>query len=297
MDRTSPPRVPASPSVLHFEVRRGRTASPDRPVTVDRFLIGADPLCHLCLGSDELPPLHSVVLTTDEGSWIEAVSAVPELRVNGVAVVGKELNPGDVVAIGPFELVAAWQPISEQDAPSPTALERLTSGEFDCGHNLDHLESVPASELIELIEQEEALLDEFVARRGLGADALLLAALERSRELEEQDEKETVLIAKFPVPAAPESDSFPQPEVASDSEIPLVAGAPGDFEQIVAHLTSVADELNSRADRLARRERAYADAAASLLEAQQKLTEQMESILARLAALEAPQATQTRNVA
>ena len=304
MDRTSDPRVPfdgtSRQPVLHLEVRRGLTAVSDRPVVVRRFLIGADPLCELCLGADDLPPLHSIVLTTDEGIWIEAVAPNPELRVNGTAVTEYELSEGDVVEIGAFELVATWRPAIAGTIDPPSPLARLALEDDGPEIDFDDLESVPVSELVTLIEQEEALLDEFVVRQSLGADALLFAALERAHALEDAEENETTLIAPFLTSAVPESDSFPQREVAATSEIPEIpqlTDVPADFETLVSHLTGIADELNSRADRLARRERVYADAAASLLEAQQRLTDQMEGILSRLAALETPQTKPARNVA
>jgi hypothetical protein len=90
---------------MWLEIRKGRTGFPLRPISGDRFLIGAGSHCHLQLGGDSMPMLHSLLVIDGKRAYLEAVVPTPALQVNGQARRAVELVDEDHVTIGEFEFV------------------------------------------------------------------------------------------------------------------------------------------------------------------------------------------------
>jgi hypothetical protein len=88
-----------------LEIRSGHTHYPRRPLVAARFLIGSGSNCHLQLGGDWFPILHSVLVRTDSGWMISAVVPEPQLIVEGRICRDARLDYGDVIGIGPFEFI------------------------------------------------------------------------------------------------------------------------------------------------------------------------------------------------
>ena len=155
-----------------FEIVCGKTASPLRPILRDRFLIGAGPRCDLRLGGDEMPVLHSIVHLDGSTICIDPVAAAPPLLVNGQSGM-TELQSGDEIAIGGFRMILHAADIAAEAMPNaaPGVQEPVDLAELS------------AAELVDLIEQEEALVDEYEAGRRAGAEALLDAVERRADAL------------------------------------------------------------------------------------------------------------------
>lgn len=182
----------AARSAFYLEIQKGRTRFPYRPVRTGRFLIGNGAGCDLRLGGSEVPPLHSIVHHEDGRFRLESVAASPELRVNDQPVRSTILEEGDLVRIGPIELVARFAfPEHEASAATRGATPRVVSvPEFDvCTDSTDpSLEHLSAEELVDLIDSEHAAVEEHEARRSLGSRALFDAALNRVRAEEPAEE-------------------------------------------------------------------------------------------------------------
>src|SRR5579871_217763 len=99
---------------LTLEICRGRTRFPQRPVAGPRFFIGSGEGCDLRLGGDILPSIHSLIQTRADGIWLEAVAENPPLLLNGHITKGEWLRDGDLLEIGPFQLVAHVIPVQTQ---------------------------------------------------------------------------------------------------------------------------------------------------------------------------------------
>lgn len=154
---------------MWLEIRRGKTNFPLRPISGDRFLIGAGSHCHLQLGGESVPMLHSLLVIEGRVAHLEAVVAEPPLWVNGEARRSVELHDEDAVAIGDFEFVfhrlVAAEPVSHA-----ARMEPLDDAEVS---GMADLSTLSAAELVGLIEQEALQIQEFNRNREQGAASLL----------------------------------------------------------------------------------------------------------------------------
>jgi hypothetical protein len=222
---------------LFLTICRGKTRYPRRPVAGQVFLIGSGPDCQLRLGGP-IPTHHSTIRCGDGDITIQAIADSPPLRVNGVECRQSPVRSGDLLEVGPFAL--------SLEAPLPA--ERS------------------AAELVDLLEAEQALIDEYEAGRLRGGEALLNAVRRRSAELERTSRE----------PAAAFLD---------------------DLESAVDLLHDFSAEMERRAGRTSEREAGFASAARRLLEAQHRLAAQIEAIQRRLAEADRKQAPPLKKVA
>lgn len=155
----------SAPQKFQFALRieRGRTRHPDRPILTDRFLIGAGSNCDLQLGGD-IPILHSVIVPSEDGLWIDAVAAEPKLIVNHNDVRECQLEIGDLIEIGSFVFSVVQQVAAPPELDHEDESEEL------------QLSSLSAEELIDLLAGELAEMERLEGRRVQGAAALLAAA-------------------------------------------------------------------------------------------------------------------------
>lgn len=157
---------------MWLEIRKGKTNFPLRPISGERFLIGAGSHCHLQLGGDHVPMLHSLLVIEGRTAHLEAVVAEPPLLVNDEARQIVELQDEDVVSIGDFEFVFHRLASSEphtQACVSVRAVHDEISGVAD-------LSQLSVSELVGLIEEEAEQIATFSRSREQGAAALIDAA-------------------------------------------------------------------------------------------------------------------------
>ena len=251
----------AGQSPLAFEITRGRTESPLRPISRDRFLIGSGERCDLRLGGSDVPAIHSVVYIDGSDIWLETVADSPELRVNGRLTRSAALEPGDELEIGSFCLTLHRVKASEPAATPrlrAASVEELLAEEEDFAQ--PDLESLSAGELVDLIEHEEALVEEFEARRQMGAQALLDVLKQRSGE--------------------PQSDNAP---IANDHR-PEPREILRELESAILSLNEFAQDFQRRAGRLNQRDAQRT--ANSLLDFQQQIVSRLDGVLEKIAQID-----------
>ena len=253
-------RKSASQSPLMFEISRGRTDSPLRPINRDRFLIGSGERCDLRLGGQDVPAVHSVVHIDGDQIWLEALAESPEVRVNGRLTRSAALEPGDALEIGSFCLTlhrtSSVQPVPAPRIHGARVSEILTEEE---SADLLDIEDLSARELVDLIEQEEALIEEFESRRQMGAQALL-----------------DVLNQRF------------GPDVSDDSQ--TVDATPDtrqllhELQMAIISLNEFAQDFEQRTDRLSQRDTHRA--ANSLLDFQKQIVSRLDGVLGKIACID-----------
>ncbi len=282
------PQAAGQAPVLVLKVQRGRTAARERPVRQNRFLIGSDRGCHLRLGGDEMPLLHSIVLARPEGYHLDAVASSPPLRINGHAVESVDLADGDLIEIGTFQLQVSLSPVSGNHTPQSTPASQETP--------IDHPEQpadpaeLSAEELVDLLDAEMQMVDEFEAGTMLGADALLEAV---RREAEQHSEAaptipiEGVLKGQGVVGetsrVSAEADS---PELAIHHDQPASEESNRDLISLVSQLQDFVHGMDSRSQRATEREMFLAEAISEIFESQQQMAEQIEKLAEQLALLQ-----------
>lgn len=260
-------RVPA-PLVL--QVARGRTRFPSRPICGTRFLIGSAEECDLQLGGLDIPELHSLLVRENDRLRLECLVPTPPVFVNGRQVSEAVLHVGDVIDIGPLRFIlrddegphgdgrSAAHPESQRRSKlaartdESSTRSRLDGALVDEERNADGIadpSALTASELVDRIEDELDLVDEFDAGRRRGAAALIAAA-------------------------------FAHGTAARDAE------EAGPERTLIAEMERLACELDRRNERLASRTGPYAQAAVVLLEAQEQLERRLDEVSAHLETLE-----------
>ncbi len=154
---------------MWLEIRRGKTNFPLRPISGDRFLIGAGSHCHLQLGGEHVPMLHSLLVIHGKTASLEAVVSDPPLLVNGEACRQVELSDEDTVKIGEFEFVF-HRLLSNEPESQAAVIESSIPTEPD------QLAQLSAAELVAMIEDEATAVSDYQTSRELAAAALLDAA-------------------------------------------------------------------------------------------------------------------------
>ncbi len=262
------PTEPLSELGVSLLIRRGQTTSRVRPVNSEKFLIGSGAACDLQLGGDPLSALHSILHVDGADVWIEAMSAQP-VMVNHHAVESCLLRNGDCVEIGPFEFQMQIESSQSQVQHfSATGSSRVRRPHFDLDamSTTETVQRLSANQLVDAIDHELELIERFESRRHLGADALLKALMARKTEANREDDNEflsqhdevTVSPHEMPVPRTVESFA--------------------DVDHVFDHIQATLRQLEQRSAGLEEREDAFAEAAATLLEVQERFAQQLEAI-------------------
>jgi hypothetical protein len=253
-------RVSASQSPLVFEITRGRTESPLRPINCDRFLIGAGERCDLRLGGEGIPAVHSVVHIDGDEIWLETLADSPEVRVSGRPTRSAALEPGDELEIGCFSLTL-HRTASARQVAAPTIYAASVSEivtEDEVADPLD-VEELTARQLVNLIDQEEALIEEFEARRQMGAQALMDVVKQRFGSTEAED--------------SPEVEDRPSPGQLLQ-----------ELQGAILSLNEFAQDFEKRTARLSQQDTQRA--ANSLLDFQQQIVSRLDGVLEKIALLD-----------
>ena len=256
-------RENASESPLVFEITRGHTQSPLRPVSRDRFLIGAGERCDLRLGGESMPAVHSVVHIDGQEVWLETVADLPNVRVNGRLTRSAALESGDELEIGSFSLTlhrtTSADPVQAPRIYGAPVSEILA--EEESTNPLD-VEELTARQLVDLIDQEEALIEEFEARRRMGAQAMM-----------------DVVKQRFVDPAAEEEP------IAEEQTTPGLLL--GELQAAIISLNEFAQEFEQRTEKLSQPEtQRVAD---SLLDFQQQIVSRLDGVLEKIALIDQAQ--------
>lgn len=283
---THPTHVP-----LILEITHGRTRFRERPVHGPRFLIGAGAACDLRLGGDGMPPLHSIITIDGDEICLEAIARSPSLLINGRRQINALLVTGDVIQLGSVEMVARI-PHRRPELISPLT---LAPGDPELGAESEQdLAELSASELIDLIEQEESEIARFESLQRQGAAALLELARKSGRPaaahrvLHSESAADghaphfKLGIAHKPIrprSAGTDADGADAATVRTDDKFL------NDLEEMGRSLSLFSKELARRAQHSSERETGYASAVTLLLETQQKLVSQVEQLLVQVSEL------------
>lgn len=237
-----------SDGALFFQVTRGHTRHPRRPIIRNRFLIGSGEWCDLRLGGS-MPVLHSVLRVDGASVWLEAVVDAPPLHVNGRAIGSAELTDGDEISIGAFSLkLCDARDVQHEALMKPIDIEELLGLERDEEVDVSELS---AAELIQRIERDEQLVEEFEKRRDLGSAALL-------ERLEQELDSESAQ-------AEPEGTTL---QVLRE------------LQSAMSELNELANELKHRSDEMSGEE--FSQATSSLLDFQQDVVGRLDSVLGQI---------------
>ncbi|MFM8582076.1 MAG: FHA domain-containing protein [Planctomycetaceae bacterium] len=286
---------------LVLEITRGRTRFPLRPVAGERFLIGAAVTCDLRLGGPLMPALHSIIHTADGCSELDAISAVPALKINGVTVDHAYLNDGDRIEIGDVELTARLVAQAEFTA-------RGTPPRLAVPDSPATLEELSTSELLELWRQETGEIAQWESRERLAEQNLLNAVRQTPPALRTPSRVDTaqpvVRGPHFPLPAATPAATAPAAHsgaahsgaTSSGATSSGVATSPvleslaplglDDLRMLEEQLAALSDELRQSLLAADGREGKYAQSLSQLLSMQQKLTRQIEELADSVARLQ-----------
>jgi hypothetical protein len=245
--------------ILYFDIQSGVTQYPRRPVTRGRFLLGSGDACHMRLGGDDIPPIHSMIVADDDQVLLERLSTGPALRVNGEDVESVTLNDGDEISIGRILFTVRFE---------ATAVTQIATGPVDLvadvaltPEELQELKDIESMSVVELVNQLEAdtdLVNEFETAQQTGLESLVFEAAN----------------------AVAADTAAADNGVDETSEI----SAPATLEDLIEHLNSVTRELDRRSSRLQEREQVYSVAAQDLLDQQARLREQVEALSKQISA-------------
>src|SRR5437773_11267334 len=110
-DRYSSPEPHILPlaSRVALEITRGRVQQRIRPVRGRVFLIGTASDCDLVLGDLAFPEAYAYLFVQNSKIAIRWLGSGPELVVSGERAEAAELQDGDRVSFGPFEVRIAIQ--------------------------------------------------------------------------------------------------------------------------------------------------------------------------------------------
>ncbi len=268
---------------LCLEICRGRTKFPQRPISTDRFLIGSGEHCDLRLGGDKTPILHSMIRFENDELLLEAFAFTPPLQVNGQVKECVVIHEGDHIEIGSFAFV-----VRRTTTPSQHQTERIkrpeepsilkSNTDFELDPDVSEL-TVAVSELVELLEKDQELVDQFEARRNLGAKALIQTVEARTSSHKQISDRQFLQ----PVKASNRTIRTPRDNLTTLQQIASLPQTPGseslkDLESVLQQLNLFPGELERRAQRLSHREASYSEAAELLLDVQKKLATQLLSL-------------------
>ncbi|QDU07068.1 hypothetical protein V202x_04130 [Gimesia aquarii] len=254
-----------------LEIIKGKTNFPIRPVQDNRLTIGAGSCCGLQLAGSNMPILHTVIQIEQGKALIEAIAPQPKLLLNGIPIQTSPLSDDDSISIGPIEFVFR---VARPQLSMSTPIARLSGSPLETSAHItpdkrDHsmtnettLKNLSASELVDLMEQDFQLIQQYENRRNQGAAALLSHVHQMKEKQEEQLQDQEVL--------------------SEQEQLELLA----DLEAMMEELTQFSEELQQRADQLTNREKQYESAAASLLETQEKLASQLDRTLDHVGSIE-----------
>ncbi len=300
---------------LVLEVTNGQTEHRLRPVLHKRYLIGSGTNCHLQIGEENFPPLHSIILNGPEGAEIELITSGSELIINGEKTESAILTQGDEVQIGQIkfnvhqqesigELMAPSQNISQKqveinpvktnaedthteeahivpfpamDSPEEDQVEENQVEENQADKNLSELS---AEELVDMIQEEEQLIEEYESGVQAGYSALLHEAgiseeqinINSTEPETNEDEWNLLRLKLSQIVGHPLSNHD-----ASDHQNQAVNE--NDLNQVVLQLCEFAEELEQRSILISNREKEYSAATEELLNSQKILAEQIDYLL------------------
>jgi hypothetical protein len=223
---------------ITLEITCGQTAQPMRPVRTDRFLIGSGEWCHLRLGGNT-PVLHSVLVDRKGVLTIEAIAAKPSLMVNGRCVQSAEIQAGDELAIGGISMKVHGHSVKNSDplmqpidVDAMLALDQTTASS-----------ELSASDLVEKLEADMALVASYEDGREDAANSLIEASLQTGETSDEEADRPLRILRELETAVHSLNrlaEDLSQDKDMSDPEINQAASSLVDYQQqIVGRLDDV----------------------------------------------------------
>jgi hypothetical protein len=205
-----------------------------------------------------MPAVHSVVHVAGDEIWLETLADSPEVRVSGRLTRSAALEPGDELEIGSFSLT-----LHRTSSAEPVKVPRIYGApvseilaEEELANPLD-VEELTARQLVDLIDQEEALIEEFEARRRMGAQALMDVVKERFDDAEDEPVAE---------------------EQATPGQLL------GELQAAILSLNEFAQEFEQKTERLSQPDTQRV--AKSLLDFQQQIVSRLDGVLEKIALID-----------
>lgn len=148
-----------------FRILRGKSQFPLRAIDTEQFLLGAGNSCQLQVSAGEIPIIYAIVHRNGADCRIEAMHPHPPLLINGVAQQSASLLPGDRVSFGPYEMEFLLVQVEHELQTVAAEPAEIPGMAQEWGTIIPELPNdiaaLSAEELVDRIEQELALLDEF----------------------------------------------------------------------------------------------------------------------------------------
>ncbi len=244
-----------------LEVLQGKTQHPKRSLPLGRLSIGSGNKCWLRLGGQGIPDIHSWLEVTRKEIELYVFEENPRVQVNGHPVRFAILRGGESLMIGDYEFLIHSERaagVERRFGMPHIPVEKLANLESEIGESVSELS---AEQLVDRIAAEMKTIDEDRLRRRTGWSNLMGAI----REVQNAEG----LGAKPPISLEQHRPTEPA-ELAED------------LERLVEQVEALTRSLQTRSEQLEVRESGYGEAAASLLETQQKLAEQMGLLIEAL---------------
>ncbi len=277
---------------FYLEVSRGRTVFRRRPITNKSFLIGSGEHCDLQLGGHEIPLLFGIIQADDEQLRIRTVESEPELKINGKPQTSAILNDGDLIEIGTFQFVARKQEVPDPALQSAYSKSKTARHERDHDDDAEDLSELSAAELLDRLEQDVEMVEDYEQGERQGWAALMDRVERRKEALRQQPRKvsrrqKAIKPKRLRQPQWTEFDDL----LESDQTQPLTtqtsmnapSGIEVDYlmqiERIINELSQATSDIEDRSEQMSQRDLDYLEAASSIMETQQKLAEQLQTLI------------------
>ena len=226
-------------TIAYLEILSGRTDFPCRPIQEDRFLIGAGSTCQLQMGGN-MPVVHTVISREGNDLRCVAMTDSPPLFVNGCVIQSATLKHGDRLEIGTFAFSIHRPETLPSQSTNDSAHTLLEEASIQEELQIDQLS---ASDLVDLIEKEQEMIEQFTETNSQQGIAALMNAVNQY-----------------------------VPEIKEELEPTFLK----------EELTELALQLENQAHSLQEREQLCEEGMKALLQSQEQLAKQLEESLSHL---------------
>lgn len=155
-------------TVGYFRIASETGRQPIEPVAVGTLRIGSGPDCHLRLGDELVPGVHTVLTVDSEQVLLQCLHTEQPAHVNGLPTLECKLHDGDLLEIGQHRLLYR----------SLVAEDKITLDEHSFAVTTDDV-----NELVERIEQQLEIVDALTDTPQDALQDLLHAAGEETRTI------------------------------------------------------------------------------------------------------------------
>lgn len=215
-----------------------------------RILIGSGSLCHLNSSNGKLPILHSILTNQSGELVIQAVVPAPELKVNGLVCERCVLQHHDRLEIGDqvdfqINLPDQADEFDRKKTEQKSDNQRIDREQKDETMTEKPLKDLTAAELVELIEQEQKVVDEYEQQRQEGAASLLKVIHSIAEQQKTQSDSTELLDAPITIPL---------PTMRTESHQSGSSDVEQELHYLVEELSELVGELCHQVDQFSQAE-------------------------------------------